>query len=98
MPDNFSVTERTRVIREPQRGVFDRDAIYKILDEGFICQVGFVVDGQPFVIPTDVWPGWGRHLYSWVGGQPDVAECGSGISGLRDGDAAGWVGAGAVDF
>jgi uncharacterized protein len=52
MPDNFSVSERTRVIREPQRGVFDRDTIYKILDEGFICHVGFAVDGQPFVIPT----------------------------------------------
>jgi nitroimidazol reductase NimA-like FMN-containing flavoprotein (pyridoxamine 5'-phosphate oxidase superfamily) len=52
MPDNLSVTERTRVIREPQRGVYDRDAIYKILDEGFICHVGFAVDGQPFVIPT----------------------------------------------
>jgi nitroimidazol reductase NimA-like FMN-containing flavoprotein (pyridoxamine 5'-phosphate oxidase superfamily) len=50
--DNFSVTERTRVIREPQRGVYDRDAIYKILDEGFICHVGFALDGQPFVIPT----------------------------------------------
>ena len=52
MTDNFSVTERTRVIREPQRGVYDREAIYKILDEGFICHVGFAVDGQPFVIPT----------------------------------------------
>jgi nitroimidazol reductase NimA-like FMN-containing flavoprotein (pyridoxamine 5'-phosphate oxidase superfamily) len=52
MPDNLSVTERTRVIREPQRGVYDRDAIYKILDEGFICHVGFAIDGQPFVIPT----------------------------------------------
>jgi uncharacterized protein len=52
VPDNFSVTERTRVIREPQRGVYDRDAIYKILDEGFICHVGFAIDGQPFVIPT----------------------------------------------
>src|SRR5580692_10516584 len=50
--DNFSMTERTRVIREPQRGVYDRAAIYKILDEGFICHVGFAVDGQPFVIPT----------------------------------------------
>jgi nitroimidazol reductase NimA-like FMN-containing flavoprotein (pyridoxamine 5'-phosphate oxidase superfamily) len=45
-------TERTRVIREPQRGVFDREAIYKILDEGFVCHVGFASDGQPFVIPT----------------------------------------------
>src|SRR5579862_1630567 len=52
MPDNFSVTERTRVIREPQRGIYDRAAIYKILDEGFICHVGFAVDGQPYVIPT----------------------------------------------
>ena len=46
------MTERTRVIREPQRGVYDRAAIYKILDEGFICHVGFAVDGQPFVVPT----------------------------------------------
>jgi nitroimidazol reductase NimA-like FMN-containing flavoprotein (pyridoxamine 5'-phosphate oxidase superfamily) len=52
MGENFSVTERTRVVREPQRGVFDREAIYKILDEAFICHVGFTVEGQPFVIPT----------------------------------------------
>ena len=52
MTDNFSVTERTRVVREPQRAIYDRAAIYKILDEGFICHVGFAVDGQPFVIPT----------------------------------------------
>src|ERR1700750_1479717 len=43
---------RTRVVREPQRGVYDREAIYRILDEPFICHVGFVIDGQPFVIPT----------------------------------------------
>lgn len=43
---------RTRVVREPDRGVYDRGAVYRILDEGFICHVGFVVDGQPFVIPT----------------------------------------------
>ena len=43
---------RTRVVREPQRAVYDRDAINQILDEAFICHVGFVVDGQPFVIPT----------------------------------------------
>ena len=40
------------MVREPQRGIYDRDAIYKILDEGFICHVGFSVDGQPYVIPT----------------------------------------------
>jgi uncharacterized protein len=45
-------TARTRVIREPQRAVYDRDTIDAILDEGFLCHVGFVADGQPFVIPT----------------------------------------------
>jgi uncharacterized protein len=45
-------TPRTRVVREPHRGVYDRETAYRILDEGFLCHVGFVVDGQPFVIPT----------------------------------------------
>src|SRR3984893_14632321 len=45
-------TARTRVVREPDRAVYDREAVYRILDEGFLCHVGFVVDGQPFVIPT----------------------------------------------
>jgi nitroimidazol reductase NimA-like FMN-containing flavoprotein (pyridoxamine 5'-phosphate oxidase superfamily) len=45
-------TPRTRVVREPERGVYDRATAYEILDESFICHVGFVVDGQPFVIPT----------------------------------------------
>ena len=43
---------RTRVVREPKCAVYDREEIYKILDEAFICHVGFVLDGQPFVIPT----------------------------------------------
>jgi len=45
-------TQRTRVIREPERGVYDRESAYKILDEAFLCHVGFAVDGQPYVIPT----------------------------------------------
>lgn len=45
-------TPRTRLKRLPKRGVFDRDIVYAILDEAFICHVGFVVDGQPYVIPT----------------------------------------------
>jgi hypothetical protein len=48
----FLPTSRTQVKRLPQRGEYDRQTIYDILDEGLICQVGFVVDGQPFVIPT----------------------------------------------
>jgi uncharacterized protein len=45
-------TARTRVVREADRAVYDRETMYQILDEGFLCHVGFVVDGQPFVIPT----------------------------------------------
>jgi uncharacterized protein len=50
--ESFTPSERTRVVREPQRGVYDRETIYKILDEGLVCHVGFSADGQPFVIPT----------------------------------------------
>jgi nitroimidazol reductase NimA-like FMN-containing flavoprotein (pyridoxamine 5'-phosphate oxidase superfamily) len=49
---NFVPTERTTLKRLPKRAEYDRKAVYDILDEGFICHVGFVVDGQPFVIPT----------------------------------------------
>jgi len=52
MADSHTPTARTRVVREPQRAVYDRAAAYKILDEGFICHLGFSVDGQPYVIPT----------------------------------------------
>ena len=45
-------TARTRVVREADRAVYDRETVYRILDEGFLCHAGFVVDGQPFVIPT----------------------------------------------
>src|ERR1019366_4085359 len=50
--DAFPPTGRTTVRRLPQRGVYDKAAVYSILDEGFICHVGFAVDGQPYVIPT----------------------------------------------
>lgn len=52
VPETIPPTERTRVVREPHRGAYDRESIYKILDEGFVCHVGFSVDGQPYVIPT----------------------------------------------
>ena len=45
-------TDRTRVKRLPNRGAYDRETIYAILDAGFICHVGYVMDGQPYVIPT----------------------------------------------
>ena len=62
-------SERTRVRREPQRGVYDRPVIDAILDEGLHCHLGFVADGQPYVIPT---------LYARVG--DDVYVHGSAAS------------------
>jgi uncharacterized protein len=52
MSSTTGPTTRTRVTREPQLGTYDRDTVNRILDEGFICHVGFTVDGQPYVIPT----------------------------------------------
>ena len=48
----FTQTERTKLKRLPKRGYFDRETVYGILDEGFICHVGFAPEGQPVVIPT----------------------------------------------
>src|ERR1700704_4733400 len=50
--DFLPPTGRTRVVRESHRGSYDRETIDKILDEGFVCHLGFSVDGQPYVIPT----------------------------------------------
>lgn len=52
MSESFAVSDRTRIVREANRAVYDRAAIYKILDEAFVCHVGFAGNGQPFVIPT----------------------------------------------
>jgi uncharacterized protein len=52
MSQPLTPTPRTRLVREAHRAVYDREAVYRILDEGFLCHVGFVADGQPFVIPT----------------------------------------------
>lgn len=45
-------TPRTTIKRIPQRGNYERETIYQILDEGLVCHVGFVAEGQPVVIPT----------------------------------------------
>src|SRR3954465_6700096 len=52
MAAEYDQTERTRIYRKPGRGSYDRDLVHSILDEALTCHVGFVADGQPFVIPT----------------------------------------------
>src|SRR5258705_10057963 len=49
----FTPTARTQVKRLPKRGMYDHETVFKILDEAFVCHVGFVGDGQPYVIPTN---------------------------------------------
>lgn len=56
MLEDFKVTERTRLKRLPARASYERESVYGILDEGLVCHVGFVVNGEPVVIPT----GYGR--------------------------------------
>ena len=53
--DSFTPTEKTRVRRMPERGHYDRETVYRILDAGFICNVGYVIDDQPLVTPTSYW-------------------------------------------
>jgi nitroimidazol reductase NimA-like FMN-containing flavoprotein (pyridoxamine 5'-phosphate oxidase superfamily) len=48
----FEKTEKNRVKRLPERAAYSDEVIYQIIDEAIICHVGFVLDGQPFVIPT----------------------------------------------
>src|SRR3954454_12519996 len=52
LPPDLIPTDRTRLRRLPARGAFDRAMIDAILDEALVCHVGFVHEGQPFVIPT----------------------------------------------
>lgn len=49
---HFSKTERTSITRKPNRGSYDKDIIYSILDEGLFCTLAYVSDGKPFQIPT----------------------------------------------
>jgi uncharacterized protein len=50
--DLYQQTERTRLRRLPERAAYDRATVHAILDEGFLCHVGFVTGGQPYVVPT----------------------------------------------
>jgi uncharacterized protein len=65
MAASFTPTPRTRVKRLHERGHYDRETVYEILDAGVICHVGYVIAGQPYVTPTSYWR-HGDRLY-WHG-------------------------------
>lgn len=52
MEPEFLPTQRTQVHRLPERGHYDRETVYAILDEALICHLGYAVNGRPRVIPT----------------------------------------------
>ena len=52
MTNSFTVDDRNRIRRRPQRAAYDRDAVYAILDAGVLCHVGYAIDGQPYVTPS----------------------------------------------
>ena len=70
MPDSsvlssFVPSERTRLRRRHDRGSYDREAVFAILDSAMMCHIGYVIDGQPYVTPTLFWRE-GDRLY-WHG-------------------------------
>lgn len=58
-------SERVRVRRVHERGAYDRETVDAILDAGYVCHVGYVIDGSPLVTPTMYWRE-GDHVY-WHG-------------------------------
>lgn len=55
MTDSLEPTDLSRLRLKPDRGSYDRDVIYAILDAQPHCHVGYVVDGRPVVTPTLQW-------------------------------------------
>jgi nitroimidazol reductase NimA-like FMN-containing flavoprotein (pyridoxamine 5'-phosphate oxidase superfamily) len=50
--DTYDKNDRNTVKRIPKRGHYDKKTVYEILDSGFVCQVAFSINDQPFIIPT----------------------------------------------
>jgi nitroimidazol reductase NimA-like FMN-containing flavoprotein (pyridoxamine 5'-phosphate oxidase superfamily) len=53
-PVTYPVTDRTRIKRRPERGSYDRELVHSIIDEAMVCHVSFVLDGKPFILPTNI--------------------------------------------
>ncbi|MBV9826989.1 MAG: pyridoxamine 5'-phosphate oxidase family protein [Alphaproteobacteria bacterium] len=61
----FAKTPRSRIRRHPERGHYDRDTVFAILDAALMCHIGYVIDNKPYVTPTLFWRE-GEHLF-WHG-------------------------------
>jgi nitroimidazol reductase NimA-like FMN-containing flavoprotein (pyridoxamine 5'-phosphate oxidase superfamily) len=61
-PDAYAPTDRTVPTRAPDRASYDRELVHSILDEAYVCHLGFVRDGAPVVLPT-LYARVGERLY-----------------------------------
>ncbi|MFI6934372.1 pyridoxamine 5'-phosphate oxidase family protein [Streptomyces sp. NPDC050287] len=61
-PAAYAATDRTVPTRSPDRAAYDKDLVHAILDEGYVCHLGFVRDGAPVVLPT-LYARAGERLY-----------------------------------
>jgi nitroimidazol reductase NimA-like FMN-containing flavoprotein (pyridoxamine 5'-phosphate oxidase superfamily) len=60
--DTYPPTDRTVPTRSPERAAYDKELVHSILDEGYVCHLGFVRDGAPVVLPT-LYGRVGERLY-----------------------------------
>lgn len=58
----YEPTDRTVPTRAPQRAAYDRELVHSLLDEAYVCHLGFVRDGAPVVLPT-LYARVGESLY-----------------------------------
>ncbi|MFF9127466.1 pyridoxamine 5'-phosphate oxidase family protein [Streptomyces sp. NPDC014889] len=58
----YAPTDRTVPTRSADRASYDRELVHAILDEGYVCHLGFVRDGAPVVLPT-LYARVGERLY-----------------------------------
>ncbi|GAA2496786.1 MULTISPECIES: pyridoxamine 5'-phosphate oxidase family protein [Actinomycetes] len=61
-PTAYTPTDRTMPTRDAERASYDREVVHAILDEGYVCHLGFVRDGAPVVLPT-LYGRVGERLY-----------------------------------
>lgn len=61
-PDAYEPTDRTVPTRSRERASYDREVVHSILDEGYVCHLGFIRDGAPVVLPT-LYARVGERLY-----------------------------------
>ncbi|MFB7448250.1 pyridoxamine 5'-phosphate oxidase family protein [Streptomyces sp. NPDC056194] len=78
--DTYTPTDRTVPTRSRQRASYDKELVHSILDEAYVCHLGFVRDGAPVVLPT-LFGRVGERLYvhGSTGSRP-LRAAGDGVS------------------